>query len=92
VESGEGIESLQEAPDRLDDSLLWNPVKELKGEYKLQTLFSQTLYVESGEGIESILARPFCMKGCAHVESGEGIERVYNIDGLDHLAPHSGIR
>ena len=56
VESGEGIERDQRSTQPFHGSAMWNPVKELKGESQIE-IYVELLWVESGEGIESRMAR-----------------------------------
>ena len=80
VESGEGIERSMRLrqPREPHSPVLWNPVKELKD--LLDGRQSGCLnYVESGEGIESLLFPITWIRANTYVvESGEGIESSAN--------------
>jgi len=76
VESGEGIESRGAAGGIWVGSPEWNPVKELKGDLRVEELQRFGQFVESGEGIESCLNSDGWQEIEALVESGEGIESV----------------
>ena len=84
MESGEGIERplvFKCVPEPLHFS--WNPVKELKGGRDREAERGEGLRVESGEGIESLIARSVSVdEGAINVESGEGIERIIDRGAL----------